>query len=108
MAAGGELTFSTKVLSEIAYRSALEVPGVRDTAADLMSGLIGRLSRGGSHRGIVVSDSGSKKVFDLNLVVDHGAAIFELGTEVQSRVQSRMKAMTGLDAVVNVKVTGIE
>ena len=108
MTTGGELTFSKRALSEIAFRSAVEVSGVRNTAGDLMSGLIGRLSRGSSHRGITVTGAGGKRVFDISLVIEHGASIFDIGAEVQSRVARRVAAMTGLEAVVNVKVTGIE
>lgn len=108
MATDGDLTFSKRALSEIAFRSALEVNGVRNTAGDLMSGLIGRLSRGASHRGISVTEAGRKRVFDISLVIDHGANVFEIGTAVQNRVVERVAAMTGLEAVVNVKITGIE
>jgi len=108
MATGGELTFSRRVLSEIAFRSAMEVPGVRGTSGDLMSGLIGRLKRGSAHRGINVSEDSRGLVFRIDLVIAQGGSIVDLGTEVQAKVGSQIKLMTGRDAVVNVKVTAIE
>ena len=104
----GELTFSKRVFSEIAFRSAMEVQGVRGTSGDLMSGLIGRLRRGSAHRGINVSEDGSRLSFKIDLVIAHGTGIVDLGTEVQKRVGDRVKLMTGRDAVVNVRVAGIE
>ncbi len=108
MATAGELTFSNRALSDIASRSLLEVPGVRGTSADLMAGLIGRISRGSTHKGIVIRDSGSGKVMDISIVVAYGSKMFDICSAVQRQVAEMVKTMTGLEVTVNIKVARID
>ena len=105
----GELSFSDRALCEIACRAVREVGGVRGTAGDMMGGLIGRLSRGHTHRGIALTARpDGKRVFDLAIVVIYGSNVYAVGAEVRRLVAERIAAMTGIEPIVNVRVKAIE
>ena len=105
----GELSYEHSVYGAIAYRAARAVRGVKDTYSDLMGGLIGRLSRGGAHRGIRCKETKDGLVFDVSVVATRGINVLDLGRAVQEAVAAAILKMTNRsDTVVNVSVKGIE
>ena len=109
VAAPGDLTYENSVYGAIAYRAVRAVNGIKDTYSDLMGGLIGRLSRGGAHRGIRCKETKEGLVFDVAVIAHKGANVLDLGRAVQEAIASAILQMTDRsDTVVNVSVKSIE
>jgi uncharacterized alkaline shock family protein YloU len=105
---GGQLEFARSVYAEIAARVLRDIREVRQTAADAMTGFLGRLlARGAMHPGVQVEEREGSVVFHLDVVAKHGANFYDLGLEIQRRVSERVRHMTGHGSVVNVSVRGI-
>jgi uncharacterized alkaline shock family protein YloU len=104
---GGGLTFARPVYSEIAARSLREIHGVKETASDLMTGLLGRITRGAVHPGIHVDDAGDEVTIQVEVIARHGANLYELGLDTQRRISSEVERMTGSSCVVNVNVRAV-
>lgn len=101
------MTFSRSVYGEIAARVLRDVRDVKQVAGDIVSGLIGRLTRGVSHPGIQVEDREDGVAFQVSVIARHGANFYDLGLEIQRKIAERVRDMTGRPCTVNVNVKGV-
>ena len=107
-AVDGGLVFDRVVFSEIAARVLDDIRDVRQTAGDLMKGVLGRLlTRGPARPGITVEEQGEKVAFHIEVVARHGVNFYDLWHEIQRRIAERVHQMTGRSCIVNVNVRGV-
>jgi uncharacterized alkaline shock family protein YloU len=94
----GRATISSDVLARYAADAAGDVAGVRGLVAS-------QLHR---HRGVRITGDALSPVVELHLDVDWGAAIPDVGRDVQSRVRQYLARMAGAaPAAVNVVVDSV-
>ncbi len=104
------VVISDEVVSIIAGIAVSEVPGVVDTAGGFAGGISEVLSgKKKLSKGIKVEVGEKETKIDVNIIVEYGVRIPDVAFEIQNKVKSSVKEMTGLDVVaVNVHVQGVK
>lgn len=105
----GRIQVSDEAIAEIAVTAALKVEGVAamGTAGRMesLAQVLG-VDRGG--RGVLVEMSGRELSLDVNILLEFGADVAEVGLSVQEAVAAAVEQMTGLDVRdVNVAIQGV-
>ncbi len=96
---------SDDVIATIASMVLGEVKGVAASSVGLVGGLLGRK---GPARGIKIESDGNAVTLDVTIMVEYGARIPDVATDIQSRLRSAIEEMTGkFVRAVNVTVQGI-
>ena len=103
------VVISDEVVSIIAGIAVSEVPGVVDTAGGFAGGISEVLSgKKKLSKGIKVEVGEKETKIDVNIIVEYGVRIPDVAFEIQNKVKSSVKEMTGLDVLsVNVHVQGV-
>lgn len=103
------VVISEDVVSVIAGIAVSEVPGVVDTAGGFAGGISEVLSgKKKLSKGIKVEVGEKETKIDVNIIVEYGTRIPDIAFEIQHKVKSAVKEMTGLDVIaVNVHVQGV-
>lgn len=104
------VVISEEVVSVIAGVAVSEVKGVVDTAGGFAGGISEVLSgKKKLSKGIKVEVGEKETKIDVNIIVEYGTRIPDIAFEIQNKVKSAVKEMTGLDVVaVNVHVQGVK
>ena len=105
----GTITFADEVLETIAGIAVADIPGI----ANMKGGWVDSLSEGiGKKRhgkGVNVSKTNDKIIFDVQIVVEYGIKVQELCKTIQEAVFNAIQSMTGLTvSKVNISVTGVK
>jgi len=105
----GRTTVANVVVQKIAGRATREISGVYDFgggAARTFGAITERIpgARASSGRGVTVEVGEKQTAIDLDIVVEYGVSIADLGRSIQRNVKQAVERMTGLD-VVEVNVT---
>ena len=105
----GRIQVSDEAIAEIAATAALKVGGVAGLGtAGRLETLAQVLGVDSGGRGVSVETAGSEVGLRLNLLVDFGADIAQVGLAVQEAVREAVEGMTGLDvSEVEVLVQGV-
>ena len=105
----GTFEINEAVLASIAIEAAKETEGVHSVGDDLGSKVKGLLGGRGFKPGIqLISEPDGSLKIDLSIVVDFGAVIPSVATEVQENVRRRIEeAVKVAPSRVNVRVRGI-
>lgn len=102
----GQIQIADDVIASIAGTAALEAEGISSLAG---GAFMGKLSKKGNQRGVVISVDGREVSVDLNVNVLHGCKIQQAAAEAQQKVKDAVETMTGLEvSCVNICVSGIE
>ena len=103
------VVISEEVVSVIAGVAVSEVSGVVDTAGGFAGGLSEVLSgKKKLSKGIKVEVGEKETKIDVNIIVEYGIRIPDIAFEIQNKVKSAVKEMTGLEVLaVNVHVQGV-
>ena len=110
----GKISIAQNVVAKVAGMACREIPGVHSMGAGT-SRALGSLreripgSSGPSvTQGVGVEVGDTQAAIDLDIVVEYGVAIAELGRSVQRNVKQSVERMTGLSVVeVNVAVDDV-
>lgn len=104
------VVISEEVVSVIAGVAVSEVSGVVDTAGGFAGGISEVLSgKKKLSKGIKVEVGEKETKIDVNIIVEYGTRIPDIAFEIQNKVKTAVKEMTGLDVVaVNVHVQGVK
>ena len=107
--ADSSIVISAEVVSVIAGVAVSEVPGVVDTAGGFAGGISEVLSgKKKLSKGIKVEVGEKETKIDVNIIVEYGSRIPDVAFEIQNKVRTAVKEMTGLDVLeVNVHVQGV-
>ena len=110
----GKISVSQSVVQKIAGRACREVAGVHQmgTGATRAFGAIRERIPGSSGpnvaQGVGVEVGESQAAIDLDIVIEYGVSIAELGRSIQRNVKQSVERMTGLEVVeVNVAVDDV-
>ncbi|WP_407555482.1 Asp23/Gls24 family envelope stress response protein [Streptomyces sp. Pv4-95] len=110
----GRTTIAEPVAEKIAGMAAREVPGIHNLGSGMARAIGGVRERmpGGqpsAARGVSVEVGERQAAVDLDVVVDYGYPISEVGAEVRTNVIAAMERMTGLEVIeVNIAVNDID
>ncbi len=100
---------SPGVLATIAGLTAHAVPGVLRTSGGLVSGVSGLVRRGDPRRGVKLRVKGDQVYLDIHVVVEQGADLVRVGSQIQRDVARAIDKMVGLPvAEINVYVQDME
>ena len=110
----GKISIAKNVVAKVAGMACREIPGVHSMGAGA-SRTFGNLreripgSSGPSiTQGVGVEVGETQAAIDLDIVVDYGVAIAEIGRSVQRNVKQSVERMTGLSVVeVNVAIDDV-
>ena len=110
----GQISVAEGVVQKIAGKACREIPGVHamGTSGSRAFGSIRERIPGSSgpsvSQGVGVEVGETEAAIDLDIVVDYGVAITELGRGIQRNVKQAVERMTGLRVVeVNVAVDDV-
>lgn len=97
------------VLTTIAGLTTLGVPGVVRTCGGLVSGVSRLVGRGKPGRGIRLRIREDKVFMDIHVVVEQGADLVRVGSQIQREVAQAIDKMVGVPvAEINVYVQDME
>ncbi|GAB2583991.1 Asp23/Gls24 family envelope stress response protein [Streptomyces capparidis] len=107
----GRTTIASGVVAKIAGMAAREVPGIHNLGAGMARAFGAVRERvpggggGGVTRGVKVEVGERQAAVDLDVVVEYGASVVDVGRDVRTNVIGAVERMTGLEVVeVNIAV----
>jgi len=104
----GAVKIADDVLARIAALAALEVDGVSAMAGNYTSDVLEKVSRKNLAKGSKVIVGQTQVKVDLALMMSYGYNIPATCQQAQTRVQTAIQNMTGLEVTdVNVRIAGI-
>lgn len=104
----GSIRISDEVVKIIAGLAATEVPGVSGMSGGLAGGIAEKLGRKNLSKGIKAEVGEKEAVIDIYVIVDYGAHIQEVASQIQTSVKNAVEGMTGLNVTdVNVNIQGV-
>ena len=102
------IKISDDVVAIIAGVAATEVEGVAGMSGGITGGISEMLGMKNLSKGVKVEVNDKEASIDLNIIVEFGAKISELGAKIQKNVKNTVETMTGLEVtVVNVNIQGV-
>lgn len=111
----GKITVAQNVVSKIAGRACREISGVSamGTGGSRAFGAIKERIPGSSgpsvSQGVSVEVGETQAAIDLDIVIEYGVSVADLGRSIQRNVKQSVERMTGLDVVeVNVTVDDVQ
>jgi uncharacterized alkaline shock family protein YloU len=103
------IRISPGVLCTIAGLTARGVPGVVRTSRGLVGGVSRLVGRDNPTRGVKVRVKGDEVYLDIHVVVEQGADLVRVGSQIQRDVAEAIDKMVGLPvAEINVYVQDME
>lgn len=109
----GRTTMADSVVEKITALATREVPGIHSLGAGMtraMGAVRDKVPGGGTNatRGVKVEVGERQTAVDLDVVVEYGAAIPDVASDVRTNVISAVERMTGLEVVeVNIAVDDV-
>lgn len=104
----GTIKISEDVVKIIAGLAATEVPGVAGMSGGIAGGIAEKLGRKNLSKGVKAEVGEREAAIDISIIVDYGAHIQEVASQIQSKVKNAVESMTGLKVLeVNVNVQGV-
>ncbi len=103
----GELNISDEVITIIASVAASEIKGISGMATGI-SGITEKFGMKNPSKGIKVVVEDNLINLEMNIIVDFGVNLLEIGEKVQANVKKSVETMTGLKVKeVNVNIQAI-
>jgi uncharacterized alkaline shock family protein YloU len=103
------IRISPGVLCTIAGLTARSVPGVIRTSRGLVGGVSRLVGRDNPTRGVKVRVKGEEVYLDIHVIVEQGADLVRVGSQIQRDVAQAIDRMVGLPvAEINVYVQDME
>jgi len=104
----GSVNISEEVLAIIAATAAMEVEGVYGLNSSHGREITQKLGRKGSAKGVKISVDDDDLSIDIQIMVEMGTSINDVGAEIQNAVKSAVESAVGLTVkTVNVHICGI-
>lgn len=105
----GKVEISPEVIEIIASLAATEVDGVSAMHGGFATGVVEKISRKNYGKGIKVDLTDDGILVDVQLHMNYGVSIPEIGQKVQDNIMQTLKTMTALDVrAINIHVVGIQ
>ena len=104
----GSINISEEVVSIIAAVAAAEVEGVHGPFVSHNKEMTGMITKKGLTKGVKLHIEGEDVTIDVNIIVEIGFSVSEVGVEVQKAVISAVEDAVGATVkAVNVNICGI-
>ncbi|HAG09919.1 MAG TPA: Asp23/Gls24 family envelope stress response protein [Desulfotomaculum sp.] len=104
----GSIRIADEVVRIIAGLAATEVQGVAGMSGGLAGGIAEILGRKNLSKGVKVEVGEKEAAVDIYVIVDYGAKIPDIASEIQQKVKKAVNDMTGLNVIeVNVHIQGV-
>ena len=104
----GKIHISEDVLAGIASAAAMEAPGCASLGVAGAADFAERIGRKAPGRGVKITVDGNTVKVDLSMSVKFGYKIHDTAKEVQQKVESQIKTMTGLNvSEISIAVVGV-
>ena len=104
----GSINISEEVVAVIAAAAAAEVEGVCESFISPGKEPTSILGRRGAPKGVKLCIDGDDVTIDINIIVEFGLSVSEVGASVQRAVISAVEGATGIRILaVNVCISGI-
>lgn len=104
----GSIKISEDVVKIIAGLAATEVAGVAGMSGGIAGGIAEKLGRKNLSKGVKAEVGEKEAAIDIYVIMDYGAHIQEVASQIQSNVKNAVESMTGLKVLeVNVNVQGV-
>lgn len=104
----GSVKIADDVVAMIAALAATEVEGVASMVGNVTHELMNRMGYKNIARGVKVEVYNKKVKVDISLNIEYGYNIPTTGQKIQSKVQSAIESMTGLEVTdVNIRIAGV-
>ena len=99
---GGTIEMATDVVATIAALAARDIPGIHSLGKSRL------ISFGGTARGVAAEVGKEEAAIDVEVIIEHGADIRELGGMLRQRIAQEVDKMTGRKVVeVNIDIVDI-
>jgi len=104
----GSIRISEDVVKIIAGLAASEVPGVAAMSGGIAGGIAEKLGRKNLSKGVKADVGEKEAAIDIFVILDYGAQIQKVASEIQTGVKNAVENMTGLKVLeVNVNVQDV-
>ena len=104
----GSVKIADDVVAMIAALAATEVDGVTSMVGNITHELMNRIGYKNIARGVKVDIYGKKVKVDISVNIEYGYNIPATGQKIQTKVQSAIESMTGLEVTdVNIRIAGV-
>ncbi|MCL2046590.1 MAG: Asp23/Gls24 family envelope stress response protein [Oscillospiraceae bacterium] len=104
----GSINISEDVLAVIAAVAASDVEGVHEQAVTQSKEIGNILGRKGNPKGVKLTVEGDNITVDIDIIVQFGYSVSEVGALVQKSVVTAIEGAAGIPvAAVNVNISGI-
>lgn len=104
----GTIRISDDVVKIIAGLAATEVSGVSGMSGGIAGGIAEKLGRKNLSKGVKAEVGEKEAAIDISVIVDYGAHIQEVASQIQTNVKNAVESMTGLKVLeVNINVQGV-
>ena len=105
----GSVKIADDVVAMIAALAATEVEGVSSMVGNITHELMNKIGYKNIARGVKVEVFNKKVKVDISVNIEYGFNIPAAGQKIQTRVQSAIESMTGLEVTdVNIRIAGVE
>jgi uncharacterized alkaline shock family protein YloU len=100
---GGTIEMSTNVVATVAALAARDIPGIHSLGKSRLIPF-----GGGASRGVAAEVGKEEAAIDVEVIIEHGADIRELGAELRQRIATEVDKMTGRRVVeVNIDIVDV-
>lgn len=104
----GTVKITNDVVAIIAGVAATEVKGVVGMGGGITGGLSEMLGMKNLSKGVKVEVTGNNASIEMQIVIEYGYKLAEVGKEVQENVKASVENMTGLNITeININIQGI-
>lgn len=104
----GSIKISDDVVKIIAGMAAMEIQGVSGMSGGIVGGIAEKLGRKNLSRGVKADVSERDATIDIFVIVEYGAPIKDVASQIQTKVKNAVEGMTGLKVLeINVNVQGV-
>ena len=103
----GSINISEDVIAVMVSAAISETDGVSGLSNTIGSELAEFLGKKGTQKGVKIQFTDNVITVDAIITVRYGHAVTTVAQKVQEQIISAIEAMTGMDAVVNVHVSGV-
>ncbi len=104
----GTVKIADDVVAMIAGLAATEVEGVYAMAGNVTNEFMSKVGVKNLAKGVKVEVIGKRVKVDMSLIVEYGFSIPVISQKVQTKVQSAIQSMTGLEVTdVNIRIAGV-
>lgn len=104
----GTVNVSDEVIGVIGSIAASEIPGVHALSGSFSEEMMERIGKKSFQKGVHVQLTGDTAVIELDVIIDQGNVLAEIGERIQRAVTLAVESMTGITVTaVHVNIQGL-